>query len=109
MARRFSHPNDIANEIPQLDQNAEIHLFIGRDAPELLKVREFRNEGTKLYSRGIKAGQCSQQFSLEAMMVNLNNCLELSHAELDLVVLANIQVHGVTCCFSPFLFARKCS
>ena len=43
MARRFPHLSDIANEIPQLDENAEIHLLIGRNAPELLKVREFRN------------------------------------------------------------------
>lgn len=43
MARRFPHLNDIANQIPQLDENAEIHLLIGRDAPELLKVRDFRN------------------------------------------------------------------
>ena len=33
----------IANEIPPLDEAAKIHLLIGRDAPELLKVREFKN------------------------------------------------------------------
>ena len=43
MARRFPHLSDITNEIPQLDENAKIHLLIGRDALELLKVREFRN------------------------------------------------------------------
>ena len=43
MARRFPHLSDIANQIPQLDENAEIHLLIGQDARELLKVREFRN------------------------------------------------------------------
>ena len=43
MARRFPHLRDTANEISQLDENAEIHLLIGRDAPELLKVRESRN------------------------------------------------------------------
>ena len=42
MARKFPHLSDIANEIPQLDENAEIHLLIGRDASELLKGREFR-------------------------------------------------------------------
>ena len=46
MARRFPHLRDIANEIPQLDENAEIHLLIGRDDLELLKVREFRNGPT---------------------------------------------------------------
>ena len=43
MARRFPHLSDITNKIPQLDENAEIHLLIPQDAPELLKVREFRN------------------------------------------------------------------
>ncbi|XP_015772960.1 PREDICTED: uncharacterized protein LOC107351181 [Acropora digitifera] len=43
MARRFPHLSDIANQIPQRDENAEIHLLIGRDAPELLKVRDLRN------------------------------------------------------------------
>ena len=43
MARRFPHLQEIANEIPPLDGTANIHLLIRRDAPELLKVREFRN------------------------------------------------------------------
>lgn len=33
----------MANEIPPLDETANIHLLIGRDAPELLKGQEFRN------------------------------------------------------------------
>lgn len=43
MARRFPHLSLIANEIPPLDDAADVHLLIGRDAPELLKVRESRN------------------------------------------------------------------
>ena len=43
MARRFTHLQQIASEIPPLDETADIHLLIGRDAPELLKVREFKN------------------------------------------------------------------
>ena len=43
MARRFPHLSLIANEIPPLDDTADVHLLIGRDAPELLKVRESRN------------------------------------------------------------------
>ena len=43
MARKFPHLQEIANEIPPFDGNADIHLLIGRDALELLKVREFRN------------------------------------------------------------------
>ena len=54
------------------------------------KVEKFLRDGCGC-SLGSKGGQCSQQFSLEAVLVNVNNCLELSHAELDLVVLANIQ------------------
>ena len=54
------------------------------------KVEKFLRDGCGC-SRAIKGGECSQQFSLEVVMVNVNNCLELSHAELDLVVLANIQ------------------
>ena len=34
---------------------------------------------------------CSSQFRGEEVMANLNNCLELSTKELDLVILANIQ------------------
>ena len=41
--QRFPHLYDIASEIPQLDKNPVINLFIGQDAPELLEVREFRN------------------------------------------------------------------
>ena len=43
MARRFPHLSLIADEIPPLDDTADVHLLIGRDAPELLKVRESRN------------------------------------------------------------------
>ena len=43
MARRFPHLTAIASEIPPLDAAAKVQLLIGRDAPELLKVRESRN------------------------------------------------------------------
>lgn len=46
---------------------------------------------TKSWLNWKKGSQCCQQFSKEAVLSNLNNCLELSHGELDLVVLANIQ------------------
>ena len=54
------------------------------------KVKQFLQAGCGC-SRGIKGGHCSQQFSKAAVLVNLNNCMELSHGELDLVILANIQ------------------
>jgi len=41
MVRRFPHLQEIADEIPPFDSNAKIHLLIGRNTPELLKVREF--------------------------------------------------------------------
>ncbi|KAK3730881.1 hypothetical protein QZH41_002986 [Actinostola sp. cb2023] len=43
IAGRFSHLRDIEQDIPLLDDQAKIHLLIGRDAPELLKVRAFKN------------------------------------------------------------------
>ena len=42
MARRFPQLQEIAKEIPLLDSTAGIHLLIGRDSPELHKVREFK-------------------------------------------------------------------
>ena len=45
MARRFIHLKEITNEIPPFDQTAGVHIFIGRNAPELLKVRAFKNGG----------------------------------------------------------------
>ena len=43
MARSFPHLKAIAHEIPPINETAKIHLLLGRDTPELLKVREFRN------------------------------------------------------------------
>ena len=34
---------------------------------------------------------CSRQFSEALILENLRNCMELSHGELDLVILGNIQ------------------
>ena len=56
MARRSSHLCEIASEIPPLNPNADIHLLLGRDAPELLKVREFKN--------GPKGAPWAQKLSL---------------------------------------------
>ena len=43
MARRFSHLKEIADEIPPCDPKASVEILIGRDAPELLKIRASRN------------------------------------------------------------------
>jgi hypothetical protein len=43
VAQRFPHLQEIAREIPPLDERAGVHVLLGRDAPELLKVRAFKN------------------------------------------------------------------
>ena len=68
MARRFPHLQEIANEIPPLDGTADIHLLIRRDAPELLKVREFRN--------GPKGTPWAQKLSLGWTIID-QMCLDL--------------------------------
>jgi len=56
----------------------------------IAKVKKFLQDGCGC-SHGTKGCQCCQQFSKEAVPSNLNNCLELSRGELDLVILASIQ------------------
>jgi hypothetical protein len=43
VAQRFPHRQDIAQEIPPRDESAGVHILLGRDATELLKVRAFKN------------------------------------------------------------------
>ena len=66
----------------EMDYNAE--------NKEIAKVQKFIKDGCGC-RRGSKSIQCSDQFTVETVLNNLYNCLELSHAVLDLVVLANIQ------------------
>ena len=54
------------------------------------KLKKFLQDGCGC-TLGPKDGPFSQQFSEDTTMFNLNNCLELSSAELDLVILASIQ------------------
>ena len=61
----------------------------------IAKVQKFVQHGCGC-RRGLKSGQCSDQFTEEAVVNNLYNCLELSHAELDLVILANVQAFTAT-------------
>ena len=56
----------------------------------IAKVQKFMQDGCGC-RRGLKSGQCSDQFKEETILNNVFNCLELSHTELDLVILANIQ------------------
>ena len=43
MAMQFPHLKEVAKEIPPYDPKAKVEILIGRDAPELLKVRESKN------------------------------------------------------------------
>ena len=54
------------------------------------KVKKFMQDGCGCTLSG-KGGQCCEQFSEETVLFNLNNCQELSHGELDLVILTSIQ------------------
>ena len=62
-----------------------------RNSNEIIeKTSKFLQDGCGC-TLGEKGGPCSTQFSEETVLVNLNNCLELTSGELDLVILANIQ------------------
>ncbi|CAB4017795.1 Hypothetical predicted protein [Paramuricea clavata] len=41
--KHYPHLEEVSKEIPPLDQEAKIGILIGREAPELLKVRAFKN------------------------------------------------------------------
>lgn len=63
---------------------------------------------------GPKNGPCPLQFTEETVLFNLNNCLELSSTELDLVILTSFQaftwVESIGCKRSPrcsFYFQSK--
>lgn len=54
------------------------------------KVTKFMYDGGGC-TVGAKGAPCSKQFSKKAVVFNLNNRLELSSGELDLVILSSIQ------------------
>lgn len=89
-----------------MDEGDQVELLI--DKEEIVeKVKQFLQDGCGC-SRGIKGGHCSQQFSEAAVLVNLNNCMELSHGELDLVILANIQAFNfVARIITPWRFIEE--
>ena len=61
----------------------------------IAKVRQFIDDGCGC-RRGSKSIQCSDQFTVKTVLINLCYCLGLFHTELDLVVLANIQAFTST-------------
>ena len=54
------------------------------------KCTKFLQDGCRC-ALGRKGVSCSAEFTEETVLANLNNCLELTSGELDLVILANIQ------------------
>lgn len=63
----------------------------GEDSEQIVeKVNKFLRDGCGC-TLGPKNGPCSLQFTEGTVLFNLNNCLELSSAELDLVILTSIQ------------------
>ena len=46
IAKEFSHLKGVVKQISELDLAADIEILIGRDTPELLKVRDFKNRPT---------------------------------------------------------------
>ena len=67
-----------------------LELLTSENEERVGKVKQFLEAGCGC-SRGIKGSHCSLQFSKAVVLENLNNCMELSHGELDLAILANIQ------------------
>ena len=67
MARQFPHLKETAEEIPPYDPRARIEILIGRDAPELLKIRASKN--------GPKGGPWAQQVDL-GWIVSGQMCLD---------------------------------
>ena len=56
----------------------------------IIKFEKFTQEGCRC-RWGSTGGQCCNDLFLATGLENLYNCLELSHAELDLVLITNIQ------------------
>ena len=77
---------------------SETHTVIIEEFDEdFLENEEIITNGKRFFMRWmqllswLKGGPCCQQFSEKLVLSNVNNCLELTRAELDLVILANIQ------------------
>ena len=57
---------------------------------QIEKAKKFLCNGCQC-SHGSKGGLCTADVQEETVIFNLNNCLELTAGECDLVILANIQ------------------
>ena len=79
----------------------------GKNSNKIIeKVTKFLQDGCRC-ALGEKGGMCSAQFSEETVLFNLNNCLELTSGELDLVIIANIQAFTHIDCVRE-KFSQRC-
>ena len=70
---------------------ADVHLETQENPNQSIeKTKKFLRDGCAC-AYGSKGGPCSREFQEDTVLSNLNNCLELTSGELDLVILANIQ------------------
>ena len=69
---------------------AQYQLNVFENEEIIARVKKFLKDESGC-SYGRKESQCCHQFSEEAVLSNVNKCLELSYGELELVVQANIQ------------------
>ena len=77
IAREHPHLRSIAEEIPPLDKEVKIQLLIGRDTPELLKVRAFKN--------GPKGAPWAQKLAL-GWTISGQTCLDLTDRPIHIQV-----------------------
>ena len=81
---QYPHLSSIADDIPPLDSQAKVQLLIGRDEPELLKVRAFKN--------GPKGSPWAQKLVL-GWTISGQACLNLTNGPIH-VCARTCVVHG---------------
>ena len=81
----------IKRQIIQHDNSKMAELEIDNSDEIVQKVKKFMRE-TCGCALGLNGRPCSDQFTEETVLYNLNNCLELSSDELDLVIKSTRQV-----------------
>ena len=67
------------------------------------ELKKFLQDGCGC-TLGPKNGPCCRQFPEETVLFNVNNCLELSSLELDLVILTSIQAFTRSDCKGTLRF-----
>ena len=72
---------------------ADTESIVREETPNAVieRAKKFLREGCGC-SRGSKGGPCSREFREETVLFNLNNCLELTSGEFDLIILAFGQI-----------------